>query len=50
MQNWSEVEEGYCSGQDDLEHVHRVCKHLQIPYDVVCFILTLIHEGICGYL
>jgi tRNA-specific 2-thiouridylase len=37
MQNWSEEEEGYCSGRDDLDNVHRVCKHLDIPYTVVSF-------------
>jgi tRNA-specific 2-thiouridylase len=35
MQSWSEEEEGYCSGRNDLENVHRVCKYLNIPYDVV---------------
>jgi tRNA U34 2-thiouridine synthase MnmA/TrmU len=35
MRNWSEAEEGYCSAPDDMEQIDRVCKHLNIPYDIV---------------
>ena len=37
MRNWSEAEEGYCSGSDDLDMVDRVCKHLKIDYKVTEF-------------
>lgn len=37
MRNWSEADEAYCSGQDDLEQVDRVCHFLGIPYKVVDF-------------
>lgn len=37
MRNWSEHEEGYCSGQDDMESIDKVSKHLKIPWSVVDF-------------
>jgi len=37
MRNWSEADEAYCSGQDDLESVDRVAHFLGIPYKVVDF-------------
>eukprot|EP01122_Echinamoeba_exundans_P011023 TRINITY_DN4250_c0_g1_i2.p1 TRINITY_DN4250_c0_g1~~TRINITY_DN4250_c0_g1_i2.p1 ORF type:complete len:401 (+),score=44.21 TRINITY_DN4250_c0_g1_i2:156-1358(+) len=37
MRNWSEHEEGYCSGQDDMESIDKVAKHLKIPWSVVDF-------------
>lgn len=37
MRNWSEEEEGFCSGAKDLENVDKLCHHLKIPYRVVDF-------------
>jgi tRNA-specific 2-thiouridylase len=37
MRNWSEADEAYCSGQDDMESVDRVAHMLDIPYKVVDF-------------
>jgi tRNA-specific 2-thiouridylase len=37
MRNWSEHEESYCSGQDDMESIDKVCKHLGIDWRVVDF-------------
>lgn len=37
MRNWSEADEAYCSGADDLESVDKVAHFLDIPYKVVDF-------------
>lgn len=37
MRNWSEADEQYCSGIDDLESVDKVAHFLNIPYKVVDF-------------
>lgn len=37
MRNWSEADEQYCSGIDDLESVDKVAHFLDIPYKVVDF-------------
>lgn len=37
MRNWSEADEQFCSGVDDLESVDKVAHFLNIPYRVVDF-------------